>query len=127
MLRDDLAAWQELNVAAFLTSGLVAQTPQIIGAPYIDRAGNLYNALSIQPIIVMSANAVKMQQVHQRALSRELLVSLYVEEMFSTGHDSANREVFAKYAPDDARVVGIGLRADKKIVDKVTRGARMHA
>lgn len=126
VLRDDLAPWQELNVAAFLTSGLVAQAPQIIGEPYVDRAGNRYNALSIQPIIVMSADAAKIQQIQQRALARELAVSLYIEEMFSTGHDAANRKVFAEYAPDDAKAVGIGLRADRKIVDKVTKGAKMH-
>lgn len=126
VLRDDLAAWQELNVAAFLTSGLVAQAPQIIGEPYVDRVGNRYNALSIQPIIVMSADAAKMRQIHQRALARELIVSLYIEDMFSTGHDAANRKVFAEYAPDEAKVVGIGMRADKKIVDKVTKGATKH-
>lgn len=127
VLRDDLAPWQELNVAAFLSSGLVAQAPQIIGEPYIDRVGNRYNALSIQPILVMSADAAKIQQIHQRALARELIVSLYIEEMFSTGHDAANRKVFAEYAPEDARVVGVGLRADKKIVDKVIKGAKMHS
>lgn len=126
VLRDDLAAWQELNVAAFLTSGLVAQAPQIIGEPYVDRAGNRYNPLSIQPIIVMSADAAKLRDIHQRALARDLVVSLYIEEMFSTGHDAGNRKVFSEYAPDDASVVGIGLRADKKIVDKVTKGAIKH-
>jgi hypothetical protein len=31
------------------------------------------------------------------------------------------------FAPDDAKIVGIALRADKKLVDKITKGARMHA
>ncbi len=56
-----------------------------------------------------------------------MTISLYVEEMFSTGFDSLNRETFAKFAPDDAKVVGIAMRADKKIVDKITKGARMQA
>lgn len=30
VIRDDLAIWQKLNVTAFLTSGLVAQSPEII-------------------------------------------------------------------------------------------------
>lgn len=47
--------------------------------------------------------------------------------MFSTGHGAANRAVFPEFAPDDAKVVGIALRADKKLIDKITRGARMHA
>jgi hypothetical protein len=37
VLRDDLAVWQKLNVTAFLTSGIVAQFPDIIGEPYRDR------------------------------------------------------------------------------------------
>jgi len=33
---------------------------------------------------------------------------------------------FAEFSPDTAKIVGIGLRADKRIVDRVTKGARMH-
>ncbi|WP_088348653.1 MULTISPECIES: DUF2000 family protein [Rhodomicrobium] len=126
VLREDLPVWQKLNVAAFLASGLAAQSPEIIGAPYVDRAGNRYNALPVQPVIIMAADAAMMGQIHRRALERSLTVSLYVEEMFSTGHDAANRAVFAEFAPDDAKVVGIGLRAAKKIADKITKGAQMH-
>jgi hypothetical protein len=126
VLRNDLAAWQELNVAAFLVSGLVGNAPDIIGEPYVDRAGNRYNALSVQPMIVLSADAPTMARIHNRSLERGVQTSLYIEEMFSTGHDAANRAVFAEFAPEDARVVGIALRAERKIVDKITKGARMH-
>ncbi len=64
--------------------------------------------------------------VCSRALQRGIVISAYTEEMFSTGHDAANRAVFAQFAPEDARLVGIGLRAERKLVDKVTKGARMH-
>ena len=127
VLQDDLPVWQKLNVTAFLTSGIVAQCPDIIGDPYRDRAGNLYNPLSIQPVIVLSADRPTLSAIHRRALERDVTASLYVEEMFSTGHDVANRAAFAQFAPDDAKVVGIALRADKKLVDKITKGARMHA
>lgn len=127
VLKDDLPVWQKLNVTAFLTSGIVAQFPGIIGEPYRDRAGNIYNPLSIQPVIVLSAGRAVLGAIHRRALERGVTTSLYVEEMFSTGHDVANRAVFTEFAPDDAKVVGIALRADKKLVDKITKGARMHA
>ena len=127
VLRDDLAVWQKLNVTAFLTSGIVAQSPQIIGEPYRDRAGNLFNPLSIQPVIVLSADGATLAAIHRRALERGVTASAYVEEMFSTGHDVANRATFAEFAPDDAKIVGIALRAEKKLVDKITKGARMHA
>lgn len=126
VLREDLAVWQKLNVTAFLTSGIVAQFPEIIGEAYRDRAGNLFNPLSIQPVIVLSADGATLNAIHRRALERGVTTSAYVEEMFSTGHDVANRAVFAEFAPDDAGIVGIALRAEKKLVDKVTKGARMH-
>lgn len=126
VLHDDLPVWQKLNVTAFLTSGIVAQFPGIIGEPYRDRTGNLYNPLSIQPVIVLSADRPTLSAIHRRALERGVTSSLYVEEMFSTGHDVANRAVFEQFAPDDAKVVGIALRAEKKLVDKITKGARMH-
>ncbi|MGK6312807.1 DUF2000 family protein [Neorhizobium sp. DT-125] len=126
VLRDDLAPWQGLNVTAFLMSGVVAQNPAIIGEPYRDAAGNVYNPLSAQPVVVLSADRETLRTIHRRSLEREVTTSAYVEEMFSTGHDAANRTVFAEFSPDNARLVGIALRADKRIVDKITKGARMH-
>lgn len=126
VLRDDLAPWQALNVTAFLATGVTAQHSEIIGEPYVDRAGNRFSPLSVQPVIVLAADADTMRAVQQRALQRGIVTSAYTEEMFSTGHDAANRAVFAQFAPEDARLVGIGLRAERKLVDKVTKGARMH-
>jgi hypothetical protein len=127
VLRDDLASWQRLNVTAFLMTGIAGQYPEIIGKAYRDRQGNLYNAMSVQPIIVLSANDGTIAAIHRRALEREVISSLFIEEMFRTGHDAANRAVFAEFAPGDAKVVGIAMRADKKIVDKITKGADMHS
>jgi hypothetical protein len=126
VLRDDLAPWQELNVTAFLTSGIIAQHPAVIGEAYRDAAGHVYNPMSIQPIVVLAADQETLRAVHRRTLEREVTTSAYIEEMFATGHDAANREVFAKFAPDDAKLVGLALRAEKKIVDKITKGAKMH-
>jgi hypothetical protein len=126
VLRDDLAPWQELNVTAFLMSGITAQNPAIIGQAYRDAASNVYNPMSIQPVVVLTADQQTLRTIHKRSLEREVTSSAYVEEMFSTGHDAANREVFAQFAPDDAKLVGIALRAEKKIVDKITKGSKMH-
>ncbi|MCZ7446469.1 DUF2000 family protein [Agrobacterium rhizogenes] len=127
ILRDDLAVWQKLNVTAFLMSGIVAQTGEIIGEPYRDGAGNVYNPLSIQPIVVMATDQEALRKIHQRSLERDVTTSLYIEEMFATGHDAANRQVFSEFSPETAKVVGMALRADRKIVDKITKGAKLHA
>jgi len=126
VLREGLQPWQALNVTAFLMSGITGRHPEIIGEPYRDRAGHEYNALSIQPIVVLQGDAATMATIHRRSLEQSVKTSLYVEEMFATGHDVANREVFAQFAPHDAKVVGLALRAEKKVVDKITKGAKLH-
>ncbi|WP_440983621.1 DUF2000 family protein [Shinella sumterensis] len=127
VLREDLEVWQKLNVTAFLSSGIIGQKPELIGEAYRDAAGHVYNALSVQPIIVLSANGATLSKIHARALERAVPASVYIEEMFSTGHDEANRAVFATFGPDDAKIVGIALHADRKTVDRITKGVRLHA
>ena len=126
VLRDDLAVWQKLNVTAFLAGGTVAATSNLVGEPYRDGVGNLYHPLPIQPIVVLAADQDMLRTIHRRALERGVEAALYIEEMFSTGHDAANREVFSQFSPESARVVGLAVRADKKLVDKVMKGAKMH-
>ncbi|WP_312806683.1 DUF2000 family protein [Agrobacterium cavarae] len=126
IIRDDLATWQKLNVTAFLTSGIVAQAPAIIGEAYRDAADNVYNPMSIQPIVVLAADQETLRTIQRRTLERNVAASAYIEEMFATGHDDANREVFARFTPDNAKLVGLALRSDKKIVDKICKGAKMH-
>jgi hypothetical protein len=126
VLRDDLAGWQRLNVAAFLMGGIVGGTPQIIGEAYRDAAGNIYSSLPIQPVIILCCDWQNMSSIHLRALQRQVRIALYIEEMFYTGHDAANRAVFAQFAPRDSTLVGLALRAERKLVDKITKGARLH-
>ena len=124
---EDLATWQKLNVVAFLVSGVIGPKPGLVGEPYEDAAGNTYNPLLIQPTIVLSADRETLRAIYGRAMERRVRFSLYIEDMFTTGHDAANRAVVKQYAPEAMNVVGLALREDKKIVDKITKGARMHA
>jgi hypothetical protein len=126
MLRDNLLSWQELNVTAFLMSGIIAENPRLIGEPYRDRAGHRYNPMSIQPVVVLVGDQSVLANAQRRCLEQEIAASAYIEEMFATGHDAANREVFGQFAPEDAKLVGIAFRAPKKIADKISKGARMH-
>lgn len=126
VVREDLAAWQKLNVTAFLTSGVVGSDAGLLGERYEDAAGNLYTPLAIQPMIVLSADAKTIKTIYRRALERSARLSLYIEDMFKTGHDAANRAAVRQYEPDEMSVVGLALREDKKTVDKITKGAKMH-
>jgi hypothetical protein len=126
VVREDLAVWQKLNVTAFLTSGIVGAHPALMGAEYEDAGGHTYLPLAVQPMIVLSADAPTLARIYERALERGVRFSLYIEEMFQTGHDAANRAAVRQHAPAAIRVVGLGLRDDRKRVDKITKGARLH-
>lgn len=126
ILKSDLATWQKLNVTAFLTSGLVGAAPQLIGEPYYDGDGNRYNALAVQPMIVLASDGPGLSRILKRALDREVELSLYTEQMFATGDDVANRAVVAECKVDQLQLVGLALRAERKLVDRITKGAKMH-
>jgi len=127
VVRDDLAVWQKLNVTAFLMSGIVGREPGLIGEAYEDGDGNRYNPLVIQPVIVLRADGNGMRKIYDRAMQRGVALSLYIEDMFETGHDAANRAAVKARAADDMAIVGLGLREDKKTVDKITRGAKLQS
>ncbi len=127
IVRDDLATWQKLNVTAFLMSGITGANPDIIGSPYRDSENNLHIPMCVQPVIVLSAGASTLLNIRRRARERDVETVAYIEEMFATGHDNANRAVFAEHGPDELNTVGIALRADKKVADKITKGAKMHS
>ncbi len=127
VVREDLAVWQKLNVTAFLTTGIVGGRDDLIGEPYEDAAGNRYSPLVIQPVIVLSTDANGLRKVYDRAMGRGVRLSLYTEEMFKTGHDAANRAAVKSVQPDDLNFVGLALREEKKTVDKITKGAKLHS
>ncbi|HYM65788.1 MAG TPA: DUF2000 family protein, partial [Patescibacteria group bacterium] len=91
VVREDLAVWQKLNITAFLTSGIVGASEGLLGEPYEDAAGNTYNPLAIQPMIVLGADSDTVRAIYRRAMERGVRLSLYIEDMFKPGHDAANR------------------------------------
>ena len=127
LVRDDLATWQKLNVTAFLMSGITAANTELIGEQYVDKNGNRHLPMSRQPVIILSGAATVLRNARNRANERGIATVAYIEEMFATGHDEANRAVFSEHMSNENNTVGIALRADKKIVDKITKGAKMHA
>ncbi|NPU68767.1 DUF2000 family protein [Bradyrhizobium sp. 83012] len=128
IIRNDLEAWQKLNVAAFLSSGIAAAYPECIGAPYEDGSATSYHALIGQPILIYGApDRAALARALDRALSRDVKPALYTEDMFKTTHDDANREVVRAVARADLNLVGLAFRAERKVVDKVIDGLKFHA
>lgn len=62
ILKEGLEPWQELNVTAFLMSG-IAGTQQIIGEPYMDGSKVQYLPMSQQPIMIHTATGNQLKEV----------------------------------------------------------------
>jgi hypothetical protein len=126
VLRDDLAVWQKTNVTAFLVSGIAGTTPGVVGEPYRDADGNEYLPMFVQPVLVYEADAPALLRAYTRAMDRELTPAIYTSELFSTSHDEANRAAVAAVPAGELDLVGIAVRADRKLVDKIVDRLRFH-
>jgi hypothetical protein len=127
VIRNDLQAWQKLNVAAFLAGGIAAAFPNCIGEPYEDGSGTPYHALIGQPILIYGADRAALTRALDRAISRDVKAAVYTEDMFKTTHDAANREVVKAVARADLNLVGLAFRADRKVIDKIVDGLKFHS
>jgi hypothetical protein len=127
VVRDDLAAWQRLNVCAFLVSGVVAAAePDAIGADYEDAGGVRYLPLLVQPVLVFEASAAELRRTRERAARRGVPIAIYTSEMFVTGDDGANRAAVRAVGSEDLDLVGVGLRAPHRDADAVLKGLGRH-
>ncbi|PYC75802.1 DUF2000 domain-containing protein [Streptomyces tateyamensis] len=126
LLREDLATWQRLNTTAFLVSGLGVHVPELVGEPYADADGTQYLPMFRQPVLVFEGGKELLKQAHSRALGRELPVSVFTSDLFTTSNDRDNRAAVAAVPRADLDLVGIALYGPRNAVDKVLKGARMH-
>ncbi|MES1956580.1 DUF2000 family protein [Salinisphaera hydrothermalis] len=127
VVKNDLQQWQKLNVVAFLMSGVMIDHPELKGEPYVDSVGNEFSQMAKQPVFVYGGSATELDKVSNRALRRGVKTSAYIEQMFSTGHDEENRQVFSEHGPDEGNLVGIGFYCDSKEADKLVKGIKRHS
>ncbi|MEA4847823.1 MAG: DUF2000 domain-containing protein [Clostridiaceae bacterium] len=125
IIRDDLLVWQKLNVTAFLMSG-IGGTQNIIGEPYIDGDGVAYLPMSQQPIMIYSASDQELKEILKKALTKEVKMTIYTEEIFKTYNDEDNRAKVAEYKTDDLDLVGVGMIGKKNHIDRLTKGLKLH-
>lgn len=126
VLRDDLEVWQRLNVTAFLVSGIGRRVPEVIGEPYADADGTEYLPMFRQPVLVFTGSKEALAGSHDRAVSRGLAVSVFTADLFATGNDRDNRAAVRAVQRKDLDLVGLAVYGPRNVVDKVTKGARMH-
>ncbi|AQT81781.1 hypothetical protein B1R94_24800 [Mycolicibacterium litorale] len=126
VVREDLPAWQKLNVTAFLASGLAATSPESIGEDYLDADGTRYTPMFGEPAMVFGADAARLTRTLDRALSRHVVPAIFTADLFETTHDAANRCAVAGRARHELDLVGVAVRAQRRTVDKIVDGLRLH-
>jgi hypothetical protein len=126
VLRSDLATWQKLNVTAFLMGGLAGAKPELVGEPYEDGSGNVYFPMIRQPIMIFTADADQIRRAYERAMQREVQISIFTEELFATGNDIDNRAAVKARTREELKIVGMAMHDHKKVVDKVLDKLSLH-
>lgn len=126
VLNEDLEPWQ-LNVTAFLMSGIATSSPGLVGEAYRDGDDTEYLPMLRQPVMVMSADSALLSRARGKAAARDdVSLAVYTRELFGTGHDEANRAAVAAVPAADLDLVGIALRGPRNAVDRIVKGARFH-
>jgi hypothetical protein len=126
VIRGDLASWQKLNVTAFIAGGLAGHNPAIVGEPYADASGNQYLPMIIQPIMIYQADAESIRKAYLRAMDRGVQLAIFTSDLFATGNDIDNRAAVADKPAQALDLVGLAMRDQKKTVDYVVKGLKLH-
>ena len=124
VLRNDLEMWQKLNVTAFLMSG-IAGTQNIIGQPYVDKDSVEYLPMSQQPILIHASTGEQMRKLLEKALTKDVVIAIYTEELFDTYNDEDNRAMLARFKTEDLNLVGVAIRGKKNQVDRLFKGLEL--
>ncbi|MEW9137735.1 DUF2000 family protein [Bacillus wiedmannii] len=126
VLREDLPVWKKLNVTAFTISGISGGTEEIIGEQYEDKSGNIYLPMITQPIVIYSANQERIKKVHEKALRKYVLFSIFTEELFLSSTDEECREAVKACNSQELNLVGMAFRSEKRVIDKIVKGLSLH-
>lgn len=125
VVRDDLKPWQELNVTAFLSTGIADAS--LLGDAYRDADGTEYAPMLREPIMVRVASLAELRAIRATAVARGLRTVIYTAELFTTTHDAANRAAVAGVAGEALDLVGIGIHGPKNAIDRITKRTNLHA
>ena len=125
ILDEDLLTWQKMNVTAFLMSGIGA-SKDIIGEPYVDASGIEYLPMSGLPVMIYSSGRDAIKEIMKKGLNKDVVISIFTEELFQTFNDDDNRKSVALFETDDLNLVGIAMCGKKNHIDRMTKGLSFH-
>lgn len=127
VVRNDLASWQKLNMAAFLASAVAIQFSETHGKSFINASGSTYLPFIKHPVLIYKADsAEQLKRAFTRAKERGLHIGIYTDPLFGTKDEEGNHIEIGKYSDDSQTLAGIVLYGENKKVDKALDGLRFH-
>jgi hypothetical protein len=128
VIKNDLAGWQKLNVAAFLASAVAIQFPETHGKAFTNASRSTYLPFIKHPILIYKADTDdQLKRAFQRAKEREIRIGIYTTPLFSTKNEEGNHIEIAKYTDEEQDLAGIILYGENKKVDKAIDGLKFHS
>lgn len=123
VLAATLGVGQAANVSACLAAGLAAASPGWAGAPLRDPDGMVSSAISHLPIIVLSADTVRMAQLRERLAlappdgARLAVFPAYAREIHeAVQYWARHRETSHRDQP----LLGVGLAGARRWINALT-------
>jgi hypothetical protein len=128
VVRQDLAAWQKLNVTAFLAGGIVGANPELAGEAYVDGSGQGCGPLIRQPVLFFRRPRGGVDpRPRPRPRPRAQTFDLHPGPVRDRQRRRQPRAAVPAVATAALDLVGLGLHASGKDVDRVTKGLALHA
>jgi hypothetical protein len=109
-----------------VVSGLGLAHPDLIGEPYVDGDGRSELAKFGIPVLVYAGDRDGVRRAFLRAVGRDLSVSVYTDELFTTGNDVDNRAAVAAVPTEELSIAGFAVAGERKQVDKVFDKLKFH-
>lgn len=128
VIKNDLAGWQKLNVAAFLAGAVAIQFPDTHGKEFVNASGSVYLPFMKHPILIYKADTdAEIKRASNRAKERGLAIGIYTEPLFATKNEEENHVEIAKATDDNQALVGIAVYGEAKKVAKALEGLKFHS
>jgi hypothetical protein len=97
-----------------------------MGQPYVDKDMNEYLPMAVQPVMIHTASGIELGELLKKAMNKDVVITIYTEDLFTTYNDDDNRACVAKYEQEELNLVGVGIRGKKNHVDKLFKGYALH-
>lgn len=128
VIKDDLAAWQKLNAAAFLAGSVAIGIPDTHGQSFVNASGSAYLPFIKQPILIYKAVSEKdIKRAFNRAKERGLQIGIYTIPLFATKGEEENLAEIARYTDEEQSLAGIIIYGENKKVSKALDGLEFHS